>query len=252
MADCKFLEKLATAIEESEAESPFHVLSKERFDQMSSEELQLLFRKEHIVVKGVAHTKMAFNRRGLETLGSWEQPRTFQGISFLIINIFHISMVLDLSKEPNEQGFGSRVKTGTLKDLLWHAQQPAGRILNGLEFPSPIGCSNPDQQLSSDDAAWVQTTFRPFCDRETQKPLSDTRWGLAATGGAISYWHVDSDGYGTYVDVQVGIKWWVVATPKAQGPKFSTKSIYATFDPQEVNSDIWDVQAVLLRPGDRL
>ena len=28
------------------------------------------------------------------------------------------------------------------------------------------------------------TTYKPFCSREVQKPLSDTRWGLAATAGA--------------------------------------------------------------------
>lgn len=162
--------------------------------------------------------------------------------------------MLDLSKEPtNEEGFGCRVKTGTLKDLMWHANHPQGKILNGLEFPDPIGCRNPDLQLSSDDVAWVQTTFmRPFCDRQAQKPLSDTRWGLAATAGAITYWHVDSNGYGTYVDVQVGVKWWVVATPRANGPHFANKSLYGKFNPQEVNSTIWDVKGVLLTPGDRL
>lgn len=143
---------------------------------------------------------------------------------------------------------------GTLKDLLWHANEPTGRILNGLEFPHPSGCGDPDVQMSSDDTAWVQTTYKPFCSRETQKPLSDIRWGLAATKGAITYWHLDSNGYGTYIDVQAGTKWWVVATQKDQidTPSFASNALYLTFDPQEVNSDLWDVEAFLLKPGHRL
>lgn len=92
MADFEFLAKLARAVELSEAQSPFQVISKEAFEQMSSEELQLLFKKDHIVVKGVPHTNMKFDRRGLETLGSWEQPRTFQGVLpvFVSINKSHI------------------------------------------------------------------------------------------------------------------------------------------------------------------
>ena len=39
-------------------------------------------------------------------------------------------------------------------------------------------------ELSTDDIAWVMTTYKPFCSREVQKPLSDTRWGLAATAGS--------------------------------------------------------------------
>jgi hypothetical protein len=161
-------------------------------------------------------------------------------------------LVLDLSKEPNKQGFGCRVMTGTLKDLLWHSSHPEGRILNGLEFPHPSGCQDPDLQMSSDNIAWVQTTYKPYCKRETQRPFSDLKWGLAATAAAVTYWHADSNGYATYVDVQVGVKWWVVATPKDGGPRFAHSNLYSTFDPQEVNSNLWDVEAVILRPGDRL
>ena len=157
-----------------------------------------------------------------------------------------------MSIEPNQQGFGCRLQTGTLKDLSWHANLSQGRVLNGLEFPHPSGCRDPDVEPSTDDIAWVMTTYKPFCSREVQKPLSDTRWGLAATAGAVTYWHVDSNGYGTYVDVQVGLKWWVVASPKDDGPSFSESTLYNEFDPQDVNSDLWDIQAVVLEPGDRL
>jgi hypothetical protein len=110
----------------------------------------------------------------------------------------------------------------------------------------------PDVQMSSDAIAWSNTTAKRLCNKPTQKPLTEIRWGLAGTAGAISHWHIDSNGFGTYIDVQTGLKWWVVAIPKMNGPRFENRDFYTSFDPQSVNSDLWDVGAVLLKPGDRL
>jgi hypothetical protein len=83
LADKGFLLKMANAVAASKCkESPFEVMAKGMFDQMSSEDLQSLFKLKHIVIKGIPHAKRAFDRRSLEMLGSWEQPRTFQGVSF--------------------------------------------------------------------------------------------------------------------------------------------------------------------------
>lgn len=161
-------------------------------------------------------------------------------------------MVIDLSIEPDEDGFSCRVQTATLKDLYWHSLSENGKILNGLEFPCPAGCMEPDVQMSSDGIAWSNTTAKRLCNKPTQKPLTEIRWGLAGTAGAISRWHIDSNGFGTYVDVQTGQKWWVVASPKTDGRTFASRDFYNSFDPQRVNSHLWDVTAVLLKPGDRL
>lgn len=138
--------------------------------------------------------------------------------------------------------------------MYWHANQHKGRILNGLEFPDPTGCREPDFQLSTDTVAWGQTRDQPLCKADRHKPLNDIRWGLAATAHAISYWHVDANGYGTYVDVQEGAKWWVVGKQKEDGlgPSFASKMLYQEFDPQEANDDLWEVHATHLVPGDRL
>lgn len=85
VADCEFLEKLADAVQQNifsgkGTQSPFEVITKQDFDTMSEADLQLLFRDKHIVVKDIPHAKRVFNRRSLEMLGSWEQPRTFQGV----------------------------------------------------------------------------------------------------------------------------------------------------------------------------
>lgn len=138
-----------------------------------------------------------------------------------------------------------------MEDLHWHAHQPNGRILNALEFPDPSGGRDPDLQLSTDTVAWVQTRHRPLC-QDTEKPLKEIRWALAATAHAQTYWHLDANGFGTYIDVQTGAKWWVVAKEKEDGPAFGSTMLYRDFDPQEVNSKLWEVHAVILQPGDRL
>lgn len=146
------------------------------------------------------------------------------------------------------------MQIGTLEDLYWHSLLPNGRILNALEFPGPGNAKNPDVQLSSDTVAWDQTQeLKPFCKKATsEKPLSDIRWGLAATAGAITNWHIDTNGFCTYIDVQEGAKWWVVAQERKEGPSFASTNLYTKFDPQEVNLNLWEVHAVYLTPGDRL
>ena len=143
------------------------------------------------------------------------------------------------------------MKQGTLKDVLHHANLPDGRILNGLGFPTPNGCEEPDECLSSDTVASIQTMHLPLCRKYGEIPRKDIRSGLAATKGAITNWHIDNNGFGTYVQVQTGKKWWVVAKEKEENP-FSGKRIYSEFDPQVANSHLWEVHAIMLAPGDRL
>jgi hypothetical protein len=106
--------------------------------------------------------------------------------------------------------------------------------------------------MSTDTVAWSHTFNMPLCKKHQQKPITDIRWGLAATAGAISYWHLDTNGFATYIDVQVGKKWWVVAHPKEDGPSFASRDFYSNFDCESINKDLWDVHAIMLEPGQRL
>jgi hypothetical protein len=160
--------------------------------------------------------------------------------------------VLDLSIEPDAAGLLCRVQMGTLADVHWHAMHPKGRILNALEFPEPGDARHPHIEVSSDTVAWDQTRGRPFCKKVVDKPHGETRWALLATAHACTNWHVDTNGFGTYIDVEVGGKWWVVAHEKKDGPFFASKEFYNAFDSQEHNLDLWDVHSVYLSPGDRL
>jgi hypothetical protein len=73
-------------------ESPFAVIPHQTFEDMSNVELQAIFKKRHIVVRGVPYKKMTFDRRGLERLGSWDLPRCMQGGLLHIYN--HILVLI--------------------------------------------------------------------------------------------------------------------------------------------------------------
>jgi hypothetical protein len=93
-----------------------------------------------------------------------------------------------------------------------------------------------------------------------QYPTASLRWGLAATEGAFSTFHIDSDGFGTYVSCvnRNGSKWWVIAGPKDRSNLSafaSFKLAWQFFNAMGADKTVLEeahVEAVLLRPGTRL
>jgi hypothetical protein len=129
--------------------------------------------------------------------------------------------------------------------------------LNALDFPQRDGC-HPPMSLSSDLVA-----FRALaCQGATQEyPTASLRWGLAATQGAFSTFHIDSDGFGTYISCvnRNGAKWWVIVGPKDRSKQSGFASFKEAFSFHQalMGADITvledvQVEAVLLRPGTRL
>ena len=107
--------------------------------------------------------------------------------------------------------------------------------------------------FSTDSAAWRATEGRRESSDAEAPPLADVRWGLAATKGAVHWWHVDSDRFGTYLDIITGNKWWIVAKEKDNGLTFGSTSLFlSTYQLEEPNTDLWNVKAILLEPGTRL
>ena len=97
------------------------------------------------------------------------------------------------------------------------------------------------------------------CQGEVEEyPASDMRWGLAATRGAFSTFHIDSDGLNTYIFCtnKDGSKFWVAVGPKdkSNASAFSSVKESVAFHGGEGADAQGDVQveAVLLRPGTRL
>lgn len=76
------------------------------------------------------------------------------------------------------------------------------------------------------------------------------RWTLAGLGGSRSYWHIDSDGFGTFVDVVCGEKWWCIAKPKKRSD--SLNSFFKMNSQKEDGGLGWEFEGILLTPGTTL
>jgi hypothetical protein len=140
---------------------------------------------------------------------------------------------------------------GTLKDVL-KCHQENTKILNGLDFPM-LSAPHPPTSFASDLAAFNATVDLTTCSRNILFPVASTRWGLAATSGAHHLWHIDCDGFCTYIDTQAGQKWWIVARPKNGSADFSRTTLFTEhFDINTANLNKWDLEAVLLLPGSRM
>jgi hypothetical protein len=90
-----------------------------------------------------------------------------------------------------------------------------------------------------------------------ERPSSGLRWGIAATAGACSSFHIDADGLCTYILVvnEDGTKYWVVVGPKPMQDPAAFASVEQQFqfhntrgvDTQALGET--QVEAVLLTTG---
>ena len=149
--------------------------------------------------------------------------------------------------------------------MLEASKSSKARILNALSFPLPLSGITPST-MSSEIEAWRATEGRLFCSRTLAFPVGDIRWGLAATAGARHWIHIDSDGFGTFIDVKCGGKWWILFGPSVGGTKKDFAEIDTFLDNFDTNAEIggrfdlkveknntfWVAEAIYLSPGTRL
>jgi hypothetical protein len=157
---------------------------------------------------------------------------------------YKLTSHVDQSIEPTSENPNAAEHLGTLSQLK-EAHDAGTFIWNALDLPMPIG-NEPPHGISTDREAFRCTLDGRFCGKQILYPSSDMSWGLAATSWALSYFHVDADGFLTWVKVKGGSKYWVIARPRV--PSISA---YA-FHPKELDTDKWDLEAVLLQAGDLL
>ncbi|KAK2462223.1 hypothetical protein APHAL10511_005758 [Amanita phalloides] len=90
-ADGQFLKQLAKAAMCKESvEYGFVIIQPAEFRAKSPEEIQDILVDRSIVVKGMEHNGINFDRRGLERLGSLDAVRTIQGKMISINNDGHV------------------------------------------------------------------------------------------------------------------------------------------------------------------
>lgn len=117
-----------------------------------------------------------------------------------------------------------------------------GKILNALEFPMNLASLSPMPKFSTDLLAWAFTAtgFPP--------PIGDIRFGLAATPGARTWFHIDSNGFLTFIIVMCGYKIWFCI--RDQDGQFMVMDAYKDFELDDARG--YYIEAILLTPGTRL
>ncbi|KAF8170798.1 hypothetical protein BJ912DRAFT_840117, partial [Pholiota molesta] len=143
---------------------------------------------------------------------------------------------------------------GRVADILDASRSPDSKILNALEFPDPF--AGIERSTFSSDSHALASIYRQEGWVKTAIPTEHVRWGLAATAGAFHRWHIDSDGFGTFIDPVAGSKWWIVACPRGnlehdwfQETKWLKND---AFDLDKDGKGLFDVEAIVLQPGSRL
>ena len=156
-------------------------------------------------------------------------------------------MFLDLSI-PVEREDDSCHVTATAQDVI---QASFGaRLLNALSLPLHQPRRHIDDIIASDNVAYSRLSYLnvirlPF-------PIMDVRWGIAGTAGTFSQWHVDGCGFGTVIDVETGHKLWIVAHPCQGHFADLAQCLKDEYDPMAPNEGHFFIEAIILRPGDRL
>jgi len=136
----------------------------------------------------------------------------------------------------------SQLITATTDQLLKVAATDTGKILNALEFPMPLASVSPTPNFSTDLLAWAVT------GTESPPPIGHIRWGLAATGGARTWFHLDSNGFNTLLMILCGLKVWICI--RDQFGRFVSIDAFKDFELDDAGG--YQIEIILLTPGTRL
>ncbi|KAH6879976.1 hypothetical protein BKA70DRAFT_1447684 [Coprinopsis sp. MPI-PUGE-AT-0042] len=208
------------------------------YGALTDSTVQGILRRQNIVITGCSDRKVEFNLTGLETLWDLDKP----------IDIQDQSIELD-DEDPD---FQRRVCQGTLRLLYDASVAPPDfdKSLNAIGLPMPEAGIR-KAAYATDVRAFHRTKLEFACLQFL--PAYAMLFGLAATGGAHHWWHVDSRGEATMVYVAVGQKMWVLAEPKDPSRLWSTQ-VWSTkeADVRKLNYDDWHIEIVVLNAGDRL
>ncbi|KAG6895341.1 hypothetical protein C0995_012819 [Termitomyces sp. Mi166 len=153
---------------------------------------------------------LGFSEKALSKVCNPHRQTTLQ-------SLWPFTLVLHVTNAP-ESGFVYHGKTRTQRgrpiDLLHSLSERQPTALSALDLPASQD-SFVGLPFASDVKAWRRAQGHAFCKSDAHYPVSHMRWGLAATYASHHYWHMDSDGLGTFVKVETGIKIWYIATPKS-------------------------------------
>src|SRR6266704_3641353 len=128
--------------------------------------------------------------------------------------------------------------SGLVSDILDHAHRPDGKILNGLEFPIWHDSPKERWRYATDVVAWDYLRGKPYCGSHTTPyPTAHMHWGLAGTANTVTFLHIDSDGFSTFLWVLVGKKIWGIYR---QSPELPLSSVNVFLDENFLLDEIPD------------
>jgi hypothetical protein len=223
---------------------------------MSAKQIQDRLRCKNIVVTGLKHPSVEFNKAGLRAFCPINRNISIQGLNF---TLSYDRYITDKSYQDHSirhsSGFIPATVTGQAKDLLNHAAS-RGKILNGLDFPMWKDSQWEHSPYATDMVAWDVLLGNAHCSSpNTPYPTGHMRWGLGGTAHVVSTLHMDSDGLATIVRVVCGKKLWALYHPSPRLPLSNINAFLlpATFQldriPPKAKSGL---EGVVLRPGDML
>ncbi|KAH6874092.1 hypothetical protein BKA70DRAFT_1449740 [Coprinopsis sp. MPI-PUGE-AT-0042] len=225
----------------------FLIISEAKYQSLSIQERRNVWgsqAKLAIVLTECSTTsKVKFDKAGLETLtGRIDAEIEVQDQSQPLGRAANISK--------------ARSRCTTLRELMNYLTLPLAErpVVNALTLPMPPGL-RPEQQFtfSSKHITWLRTLGNHFCF--APYPTSSTRWSLVAFNSAFHYFHIDSDGFGTWVEVRRGLKLWVIARLKDESVASfgNVDGFLKVFGKgMSPNTDSWIIEAVVLGPNTRL
>ena len=142
---------------------------------------------------------------------------------------------------------------GTMDNLLESALAINGNILTTVAIPAPLVDTAGPIMWASDQRAWLDTIDLPYCKRHIAPPLSHLRWVVAATCDSLSQWRIGSEGSFTYLDIMVGSLWVIVAVQKeGDNDGFASTRLYSLMSLEGPNTELWDMQGIVLQAGNRM
>ena len=98
-------------------------------------------------------------------------------------------------------------------------------------------------------AAWDYVRGKPFCGKSQYPTL-----GLAGTANAVTFLHIDSDGYSMFVQVICGKKVWGIYRRQPRQLPLSSINLFLDkkFRLDEMLDQSFGLEAIVLQPGDML
>lgn len=223
---------------------------------MSAETIQRIFRDRNILVTDIpGGKKVQFDESGLAGLAPLDQDVTIQCkfISSILCANPGLTNAQDAHKKRDDSSTAMHVN-GTLQDLLDATSSGATSAMNVLDLP--LGLSPVDVPPNFLDLA-TETFSAPFVKNivDIQDASNSLSWGTASTKNALSWFHVDDEGFATSVRVLTGGKLWVLADKirkDLRRDEMSSTEVFKTWNVRDIDGEQWTLEAVHLRPRSNL